>query len=59
MYCVFRTLISPMGLYPTPVTSAKHPSDVMIDVTVISFLVSVPVLSEQMTLTQPKLEKLF
>lgn len=40
------------------VTSAWRPSEVKIWVTVISFLVRVPVLSEQMTLQQPEERKI-
>ncbi len=35
-------------------TSATSPSDVRIFVTVISFFVNVPVLSEHITVTQPR-----
>lgn len=48
------TFISPELAYPTPDTSAIEPSEVTIAVTVISFFVKVPVLSEQITFTHPE-----
>lgn len=50
---VNQCISSDVYFLPNSLTSARWPSDVKTWVTVISFFVRVPVLSEQMTLQQP------